>query len=67
MSDFESCSGCDEDMEDIFKRNGSLGSNFTTIDLSYFVDESPKPSFRDVLLESLQILFNSHLLVQISW
>jgi len=51
MSDFESNSGCDEDMAKMFEGDGGLVSNFTTIDFPYFVDESLKPSFHDVLLE----------------
>jgi len=34
--DFESDCGCDEDVEEMFKRNGGLGSNFATTNLLYF-------------------------------
>jgi len=39
MSDFESNSRCEEDMYEMFEGDGGLGSNFTTIDLPYSIDD----------------------------
>jgi len=48
LSDFESNSGYYEDMKKTFEKDGEWNFNFITTDLSYYVDEPPKPSFDHV-------------------
>ena len=52
LSDFESSSSSDEDMEHKWEEDATWESNFTTTDLPNFIDESSKPLFDHVPIES---------------
>jgi len=52
LSDFESSSNSDEDMEDMWKEDGEWESNFENVDSPHLVHEFSKPSFDHGPIES---------------